>query len=277
LADHEDGTSNVNTINPIGMNSGGVVDFDVSKLEGVEMLSLAERKLCTELQLIPAHYFVLKDRLIAESFHRLNITPQQAKILLKIDINKSNKFLDFCITSGWMSPHQQVLDKSLSSHSTSQSQQGSRGQSQNPIPPPTNHQYYQQQHQQQQNLPTTIPYENQPNENYNSIPMTDDIQQQQQQPNWQTPFPGHSDVYGSSYPTPLPTPFATVSRFSNSDSETDTTAVWNETLSTDSTNLYGTSFPTTADSSNFTPTSSTLNSFAPTDSNFSFSSSSSST
>lgn len=39
--------------------------LDISQLEGAQLLSPEERRLCSELQLIPAHYFTIKERYTA--------------------------------------------------------------------------------------------------------------------------------------------------------------------------------------------------------------------
>jgi transcriptional adapter 2-alpha len=80
--------------------SPGVCAFDISRMEGVQLLSKAEQLLCTELHLIPAHYMVIKERLIRESVAHGFITQGHARNVLKIDINCTDKILNFCISSG---------------------------------------------------------------------------------------------------------------------------------------------------------------------------------
>lgn len=101
--------------------------LDVSTLDGYELLSTEERKLCSELRLIPAHYFVIKERLLREGFTRGLLKPQQARQLFRIgqslfipclflsvsyfvscfivrsvDVSKTNKIMDFFVSVGWV-------------------------------------------------------------------------------------------------------------------------------------------------------------------------------
>jgi hypothetical protein len=104
--------------------------LDISSLEGYELLSTEERKLCSELRLIPAHYFVIKERLLREAFTRGLLKPQQARQLFRIgrscfftlciaplfvsdsffscfmfwsvDVSKTNKIMDFFVSVGWV-------------------------------------------------------------------------------------------------------------------------------------------------------------------------------
>ncbi len=58
--------------------------LDLSNLEGADLLSADEKKLCSELRLLPQHYFVVKERLIREAFLRGVLKPGQARQLFKI-------------------------------------------------------------------------------------------------------------------------------------------------------------------------------------------------
>ena len=52
--------------------------------DGYSMLSETERKLCTELQLTPQHYLLIKERLVRESYTRGFLQPGQAPQLIQI-------------------------------------------------------------------------------------------------------------------------------------------------------------------------------------------------
>ena len=78
----------------------GACAFDISRMEGVQLLSQAEQILCVELHLIPAHYLVIKERLIRESIAHGYITQGHARNVLKIDIQCTDKILNFCVSAG---------------------------------------------------------------------------------------------------------------------------------------------------------------------------------
>ena len=77
--------------------------MDMAGMEGVEMLSKQETQLCATLHLIPQHYMVIKERLLRESYSRGFLQPGMARQLLKIDITKTDKIMDFFISAGWTS------------------------------------------------------------------------------------------------------------------------------------------------------------------------------
>eukprot|EP00457_Paulinella_chromatophora_P005684 gb/GEZN01005701.1/.p1 GENE.gb/GEZN01005701.1/~~gb/GEZN01005701.1/.p1 ORF type:complete len:533 (-),score=102.82 gb/GEZN01005701.1/:165-1715(-) len=76
--------------------------FDISQCEGVELLSEPERSLCQELRLVPAHYIAIKKKLMQESLTRGFLRPGQARELLSIEIHKTDRILDFCVSAGWI-------------------------------------------------------------------------------------------------------------------------------------------------------------------------------
>jgi len=73
--------------------------FDVDSLPGVEFLSSKEKQLCSTLQLFPTHYLQIKEKLIRECYARGYIKEGQARQLIKIDINKTDKIFDFFISA----------------------------------------------------------------------------------------------------------------------------------------------------------------------------------
>ena len=79
-----------------------VNNLDLSTYEGYELLSNQEKELCLELELIPQHYIMIKERLIKESYARGFLQPNQAKQLITIDVQKTQKIFDFFVSLGWL-------------------------------------------------------------------------------------------------------------------------------------------------------------------------------
>jgi transcriptional adapter 2-alpha len=82
--------------------------LNVDDLEDAELLSIAERKLCSELRLIPRHYMIIKHTLINECLARGFLQANQAKALIKIDVNKTGKIFDFFVSAGWVNETETV-------------------------------------------------------------------------------------------------------------------------------------------------------------------------
>eukprot|EP01006_Ploeotia_vitrea_P041768 TRINITY_DN66571_c6_g1_i2.p1 TRINITY_DN66571_c6_g1~~TRINITY_DN66571_c6_g1_i2.p1 ORF type:complete len:719 (+),score=379.88 TRINITY_DN66571_c6_g1_i2:58-2214(+) len=76
--------------------------LDVTHMEDIELLSDLERKLCSELRMIPRHYIIIKDALLRECFKHGFLLKDQAEQLVKIDIQKTGKIFDFFVSSGWV-------------------------------------------------------------------------------------------------------------------------------------------------------------------------------
>jgi transcriptional adapter 2-alpha len=91
--------------------------FSIDGLAGVELLSEKERQLCLTLQLIPQHYLSIKNKLIKEILAKGYIKENQAKQLIKIDINKTQKIFDFFVSVGWINTHNIILNN-LNSNNT---------------------------------------------------------------------------------------------------------------------------------------------------------------
>ena len=58
--------------------------------------------LLQELKLIPIHYTSIKKKLIQESLSRGFLEPGTARQLLTIDVRKTDRVLDFCVSAGWV-------------------------------------------------------------------------------------------------------------------------------------------------------------------------------
>lgn len=79
-------------------------EIDMSKLVDSRLLSRNELGICQRLQLLPQHYLVIKERLLAESYQRGFLSPHQARQLIKIDVKKTNEIFDFFVSVGWVIP-----------------------------------------------------------------------------------------------------------------------------------------------------------------------------
>ncbi|KAL2918480.1 Transcriptional adapter ada2 [Polyrhizophydium stewartii] len=84
--------------------------LDVSNTEGVELLSDAERQLCSSLRLFPRAYIAIKDLVLKEQAAKGLVTRRGARALIKIDVNKITKLFGFFLEMGWVStsPSQNV-------------------------------------------------------------------------------------------------------------------------------------------------------------------------
>jgi len=87
-----------------GASAGAQAVFDVSAMEGVELLSAAERQLCSELRLIPQHYLTIKERIVRECVAHGFLVPNQARQLIRVDINATDRLVDFFVSVGWVNP-----------------------------------------------------------------------------------------------------------------------------------------------------------------------------
>ena len=82
---------------------------DSTTYVGLELLSKREKTLCSELQLYPKHYILVKDALVKESLQMGFISKSTAyKLLSDMDKDKVNKIYDFFVSNSWISgsPHQ---------------------------------------------------------------------------------------------------------------------------------------------------------------------------
>jgi transcriptional adapter 2-alpha len=57
----------------------------------VDLLSSVERDLCSALRLLPAHYLVIKDVLVRESFRLGYLRKDVARQLVKINVRKTDQ------------------------------------------------------------------------------------------------------------------------------------------------------------------------------------------
>jgi len=82
--------------------------MDLTGLEGAELLSVTEKQLCSELRLLPRQFFAIKEQLLRESYSKGFLHQGQARQLIRLDITRTNKFLDFLISVGWVNAELEV-------------------------------------------------------------------------------------------------------------------------------------------------------------------------
>ena len=76
--------------------------LDLTGMPGVEFLSDEEKELCSQLRIPPVQYTSYKNILVRES-HRVGfLRLQQARPLIKIDVNKTKRLYDFFTEKGWI-------------------------------------------------------------------------------------------------------------------------------------------------------------------------------
>ena len=76
--------------------------LDLSGTPGVEQLEDDEKELCSTLRLLPRSYLAHKNNMIVESQKSGSLRLQQARLLIKIDVNKTRKLYDFFAERGWI-------------------------------------------------------------------------------------------------------------------------------------------------------------------------------
>lgn len=74
----------------------------VKGLPGYEKLNADEKELCSVVRVVPANYLDFKQLLITESKKNGYLRLAQARILLKIDVNKTRKIYDFLAEKGYI-------------------------------------------------------------------------------------------------------------------------------------------------------------------------------
>eukprot|EP01135_Chromosphaera_perkinsii_P004775 Nk52_evm6s296 gene=Nk52_evmTU6s296 len=76
--------------------------IDISKAEGVELLSKEECQLCSAVRLLPKQYISIKATLMKEYTRLGTLKLGQARPLIRIDVNKTRKIYDFMVQQGWI-------------------------------------------------------------------------------------------------------------------------------------------------------------------------------
>jgi len=76
--------------------------LDIVGLPGYERLSPAERQLCSATRLVPQSYLEFQRILVAECKRNSGLKLAQARMLIKIDVNKTRKLYDFLLKEGFI-------------------------------------------------------------------------------------------------------------------------------------------------------------------------------
>lgn len=76
--------------------------LDLTGMPGIELLSNEERELCSQLRIPPMQYANYKNTLVRESQRLGFLRLQQARPLIKIDVNKTKRLFDFFTEQGWI-------------------------------------------------------------------------------------------------------------------------------------------------------------------------------
>ena len=111
---------------PVSVSSLSVTAA-VNNMAGADKLTEEEKKLVQDLELTPLQFLEIIERVAKESFVRGILKPGQARQLFKIDINKSERILDFFVSLGWLiaTPAAVRPDVVRFDHSQDQPAQGS--------------------------------------------------------------------------------------------------------------------------------------------------------
>jgi transcriptional adapter 2-alpha len=89
---------------PSGSNSGKRVSnpLDIQNADGAELLTEAEKHLCSTLRLFPRAYFSIKDTILKENAIKGFVKRRSVRSLIKIDVNKTSRIFDFFLEMGWI-------------------------------------------------------------------------------------------------------------------------------------------------------------------------------
>ncbi|CBK21530.2 uncharacterized protein [Blastocystis hominis] len=75
-------------------------------MDGVEMLSPEEKRLCSLLHLVPRHYMAIKSTIIQECCKNGMGSREGAKITM--DVERRQKEFDFFVSCGWITSAAQL-------------------------------------------------------------------------------------------------------------------------------------------------------------------------
>ncbi|XP_070162335.1 transcriptional adapter 2-alpha isoform X1 [Polyergus mexicanus] len=87
---------------PGNMQRKSAPPLTIKGLPGYEKLSTDEKELCSVARVVPASYLDFKHLLITENKKNGYLRLAQARILLKIDVNKTRKIYDFLVENGYI-------------------------------------------------------------------------------------------------------------------------------------------------------------------------------
>lgn len=76
--------------------------LDISNATDFELLSPEEKQLCSTLRILPKPYLAIKSQLMKESIKNNGVLKKKdARLFLKIDVNKASKIFEFFVQMGW--------------------------------------------------------------------------------------------------------------------------------------------------------------------------------
>lgn len=76
--------------------------LDISHAVDVELLSAEEKQLCLMLRVLPKPYLAIKNQLMKEAVRNNGVLKKKdARLMLKIDVNKALKIYEFFVQMGW--------------------------------------------------------------------------------------------------------------------------------------------------------------------------------
>lgn len=76
--------------------------LDISHATDFELLSPEEKQLCSTLRILPKPYLAIKSQLIKEAVKNNGMLKKKdARLFLKIDVNKASKIYEFFVQMGW--------------------------------------------------------------------------------------------------------------------------------------------------------------------------------
>ncbi|KAJ3409087.1 Transcriptional adapter ada2 [Chytriomyces hyalinus] len=76
--------------------------LDISNADGVELLLPNEQQLCSNLRILPRAYQVIKETILREYAMKGGLTRKEARMLIKIDVNKTQQIYDLFVVNGWI-------------------------------------------------------------------------------------------------------------------------------------------------------------------------------
>lgn len=78
--------------------------LDISHATDFELLSPEEKQLCLTLRIFPKPYLAIKSQLMKEAIKNNGVLKKKdARLFLKIDVNKASKIYEFFVQMGWCS------------------------------------------------------------------------------------------------------------------------------------------------------------------------------
>ncbi|XP_063224420.1 transcriptional adapter 2-alpha [Bacillus rossius redtenbacheri] len=95
-----DGT--LDRLPPVGVLRRAAQPLEIVGLPGYECLTSAERDLCSNTRLVPESYLEFKRILVSECKRQHGLKLAQARVLIKIDVNKTRKLFDFLQQEGYI-------------------------------------------------------------------------------------------------------------------------------------------------------------------------------